>query len=1157
MIHIYIYSSFMMTFLNKGNSSDTNYPARDSAMHIVFNSIAEPVFIIDAEGRIIEANKAFAAIFGKEVQECINANVYDLLPPELAKSRKEKADEAISTKKQVIFEDEREGFFIRHTLNPIADDKCRISWLYVISQNITEFKLAERHSINQKAFRKELIESIPGAYYLLDVEGRYVDWNAYQRDVVVGKQEHEMANFFAINTVHPDDRARVLEKQKNIIKYDVEESEEVRILIHGGPEIRWYRISGKKILINGETFFLGIGSDINDRKIAEEAALKNSEDRFRKLFEGHSSVMLVIDKSGKIINANPAAAIFYGWTVEELKMMRTDQISMSSIESVIDNINQTNISEAKRLSGIHKRADGSSRDVEIKINTIVIDGKELLYAIINDITERKQAEEALRKSERNFRTITEQMAEVLIVVDLHGTVTYASPVSEKMFGYLPDELIGRPFTEYLSEEHVPEALAIFNNIVINQVDEKVFEFQFKHKNGSRLYGEVHVRFYHDHEFHGIIGLIRDITESKHNEMMRLQYEQELKESQQFLASIYDEVNHSIFVVDILPGGSYIYKGINTLYEKLTGMSDEDIFGKSPQQLFAPEIADTVISRYDACLQAGRSIQYEECMPYKGKDSWWETVLNPVRNKTGNIHRIIGTSSNITERKLAESQIKKLSTAIEQSPAIVVITDPEGNIEFVNPMFVEITGYTAEEVKGQNPRILKSGLMPQTVYEELWKTILSGDVWYGELQNKKKNGELYWDQAVISAIHDKKGKITNYVAVKLDITEQKRILSELIASKDKAEESDRLKSAFVANISHEIRTPMNGILGFAQLLKDPQLTWEVQAEYIYLIQQSGERMLSLINNLINISRIEAGETILHPGETPVNELLHDLYAFFKPEMNKKGLQLNCITPLSDIESIIETDSGKLAQILTNLIQNALKFTSAGGIDYGYKKINDVLEFYVIDTGIGIALDMKEKIFDRFHQVDNPLTRTQEGAGLGLSISKAYVEMLGGTIRVESEGDQGSAFYFTLPYNPSGTTIIPRSFPINQMPVISLPDLTVLIAEDEAVSQLVLEMYLKSENITTLIAVNGQEAVILADHHPEINLILMDLKMPVMNGYEATALIKKIRPELPIIAQTAFTSKEEKQKAQDAGCDAFISKPINRNELLTLIDMLLNR
>ena len=512
---------------------------------------------------------------------------------------------------------------------------------------------------------------------------------------------------------------------------------------------------------------------------------------------------------------------------------------------------------------------------------------------------------------------------------------------------------------------------------------------------------------------------------------------------------------------------------------------------------------------------------------------------------------------VTARILAENQLQKLSVAVEQSPAIVVITDPEGNIEYVNPAFTLVTGYSTEEATGQNPRILKSGLMPPSVYEELWKTILSGNVWYGELQNKKKNGELYWDQAVISAIRNKKNVITNFVAVKVDITEQKKMFAELIAAKQKAEESDRLKSAFLANISHEIRTPMNGILGFAQLLKEPHLTGEEQTDYIDLIQQSGVRMLNLINNLINVSRIEAGEIMLQVSETPVNELLRDLYAFFKPEIDKKGLRLQYTTGLPDSESVIETDSGKLIQILTNLIQNALKFTSSGEIDFGYNRIDGTLEFYVIDSGIGIAPEMKAKIFHRFHQVDNTLTRNQEGSGLGLNISKAYVELLGGTIRVESREGQGSEFYFTLPYRHIFAQNIRIPSPVIQKPVIIAPAITVLIAEDDAVSSLLLKKNLAGENINSIFAVNGVEAIEMVRQYHEIDIVLMDIKMPLMNGYEATRLIKELRPDLPVIIQTAFTSKEERENAKKAGCDGYITKPINKIELHKLMLKLLNR
>ncbi|NTW11451.1 MAG: PAS domain S-box protein [Chlorobiaceae bacterium] len=374
---------------------------------------------------------------------------------------------------------------------------------------------------------------------------------------------------------------------------------------------------------------------------------------------------------------------------------------------------------------------------------------------------------------------------------------------------------------------------------------------------------------------------------------------------------------------------------------------------------------------------------------------------------------------ITERKLAEEELKKLSTIVRQSPSSIFVTDTMGNIEYINPSFSRHTGYSLEEVKGKNPRIFHSGLMPKSVYEELWKTILSGNVWNGEFHNRKKNSELCWENAVVSPILDEKGAITNFLAIKDDITEKKKFLIELVAAKEKAEESDRLKTSFLANISHEIRTPMNGIIGLTDLLLEPHLSEEEHRQYVELIQQSGQRMVKLINDIIDFSRIEAGETAPRITRSHVNDLLRELHAFFKPEAERKKLRFSFTAGLSDEKSVIETDSLKLHQILTNLVHNALKFTDHGSIDIGYRKSGDLLEFYVSDSGKGIPEYMTGKIFERFRQADDSMTRAYEGAGLGLSISKAYAEMLGGAIDVVSEEGKGSTFTLYIPYNPPGS------------------------------------------------------------------------------------------------------------------------------------------
>ncbi|NTV92863.1 MAG: PAS domain S-box protein, partial [Chlorobiaceae bacterium] len=776
-----------------------------------------------------------------------------------------------------------------------------------------------------------------------------------------------------------------------------------------------------------------------------------------------------------------------------------------------------------------------------------------IVALFDDVTERKQMEDSLQESEERFRVLFEHIRDGVFV---HPMITPAEPGAFDMvnaaacrtLGYTQEELLRMGPLELDDSEssaiYIPEAMKRL------QEDGCVlFEAVQRDSKGNKIPVEVNANKVELAGRPYIVSTVRDIT-------LRKQHEHELLESTQFLKSIYDGVNNSIFVVDVQSDGSYRYKGINRMHEILTGIRSEEITGKSPDQIIDAPFAESIIRRYDACIQSGSSIQYEERLVFNGKETYWETVLTPVRNDAGHIYRIIGTSTDITQRKISEERLTKLSVAVEQSPAVVVITDYMGNIEYVNPKFTQLTGYSVQDAVGKNPNVLQSGLTPREIFDELWDTILSGGVWHGEFYNRKKNGDIYIESAVISPIFNKEGSITNFVAVKEDITETKKLWSELIAAKEKAEESDRLKTAFLANISHEIRTPMNGILGFSELLKEPHLSGEEQAEYIDLIDQSGQRMLHLINELVDISRIEAGETFLQISETSLNKLIHDLYAFFRPEADKKGLLFHCFAGLPDSRSTIDTDSTKLSQILTNLVKNALKFTTEGGVDFGYTLKKEQLEFYINDSGVSIPSEMQEKIFDRFRQADNSLTRHYEGAGLGLSISRAYVEMLGGAIWVEPIESGGNRFMFTIPYKPSGLLDMQQFGPDFQERADCFSSMTILIAEDDEVSSLLLKRSLKGENITILHAHNGEEAVRLVQQNPAIRLVLMDIQMPVMNGFDATREIKALRPGLPVIAQTAFTSKEEKEKAKGAGCDGFITKPVNKIELLCLMESLLN-
>jgi len=373
---------------------------------------------------------------------------------------------------------------------------------------------------------------------------------------------------------------------------------------------------------------------------------------------------------------------------------------------------------------------------------------------------------------------------------------------------------------------------------------------------------------------------------------------------------------------------------------------------------------------------------------------------------------------ITKRKEIEGQLQKLSRAVEQNPASIVITSRDGTIEYVNPRFVEMTGYTLDEAVGQNPRILKTGVHDDDFYENLWKTILAGDLWQGDFCNRKKNGETYWEHALIAPVRGAQGEITHFVAIKEDITESRRAAEELRAAKEAAEAANRAKSDFLANMSHELRTPLNSVIGFSGVLKKEfygKLN-EKQSEYVRYIEESGKHLLGLINDILDLSKVEAGKMKLEAAPVALKDVIQASVTMLTERALKNGVQLSVeIGP--EVEETIEADERKMKQILFNLLSNAVKFTPEGGsVTLAASKEDDAVRICVSDTGIGIKVEDMSKLFSEFTQLESTYTKKYEGTGLGLALTKKLVELHGGRIWVESEEGKGSRFFFTLPCRP---------------------------------------------------------------------------------------------------------------------------------------------
>jgi len=563
-------------------------------------------------------------------------------------------------------------------------------------------------------------------------------------------------------------------------------------------------------------------------------------------------------------------------------------------------------------------------------------------------------------------------------------------------------------------------------------------------------------------------------------------------------------------------------------------------------LYRKIIDKKAFTNQEGCFQAGNG----QCIPVICSSS-------PVRDNLGSVIGTVLIARDITERKKAELDLKESNEVyrnlIEKMPDGVYKTSHDGRVIEVNPAMLKILGFgSKEELMGVS--IGKELYFDPEDRERLTLEGIEKDLISYRL--RKKDGSEVWVEDHGWYTYNDSGEILFHEGIIRDISERKHAEKELIIAKEKAEESDRLKSAFLANMSHEIRTPMNGILGFADLLKNPNLTGEDQQNYIGIIEKSGERMLSIINDIIDISKIEAGLMKADIRESNINEQIEYIYHFFKPEVEAKGMKLFYSNSLLSKESVIKTDPEKVFAILTNLVKNSIKYTKRGSIEFGYEIVRAdqqmMMQFFVKDTGIGIPKDRQEIVFERFVQADITGQNAYQGAGLGLSITRAYVEMLGGKIWVDSEAGSGSAFYFTLPYIVAEhKPLIADNNLAFEKSEADNEKLKVLIAEDDETSKKLVFTFAKEFSQEIYEARTGNEVIDILQDNPDIDLILMDIQMPDLNGYEATKMIRQKNKDVIIIAQTAYAQAGDRDKSIEAGCNDYISKPISRDKLKALI------
>jgi len=630
---------------------------------------------------------------------------------------------------------------------------------------------------------------------------------------------------------------------------------------------------------------------------------------------------------------------------------------------------------------------------------------------------------------------------------------------------------------------------------------------------------------------------------------------ELAESQERFALAVRGAGAGIWGLDLLTGERWISERFKMMLGFGEDDSDDDL--SNWIRFTHPDDRQAV----DAALQnhLERRVAFNEVCRLRCKSGdyrWFRTTGQALWDGKGRACRMAGSIIDITEGKLAQNELHKLSLATEHSPASVVITDRNGSIEYVNAAFCEVTGYSAQEAIGQNPRILKSGNLSASFYQNLWETILAGKTWQGDFINKKKNGEEYWESASISPLQNDAGEITHFVAVKQNITERKQLEAELIQAKQAADEANKAKGDFLANMSHEIRTPMNAVIGMTHLALKTDLTPK-QRDYLKKIQSSANSLLGIINDILDFSKIEAGKLDMEAVDFNLDDVLENLANLVTVKAQEKENLEVLFAAAPDVPRYLVGDPLRLGQVLINLANNAVKFTDTGEIVVSIEKASlqqdqVTLKFAVSDSGIGLNEEQMSKLFQSFSQADTSTTRKYGGTGLGLAISKKLVGMMGGEIWVESEYGRGTTFHFTADFGLGKEKARKRLAVAGD-----LRGMRVLVVDDNATSREILREILDSLTFEVELAASGEEGLTEienADRTKPFELVVMDWKMPGMDGIEAATRIKN-HPKLgkipAVILVTAYGREDIMQKAEKAGLDGFLIKPINASVLFDAI------
>ena len=814
------------------------------------------------------------------------------------------------------------------------------------------------------------------------------------------------------------------------------------------------------------------------------------------------------------------------------------------------------------------------------------------------------AQKAIIKSENHLRGVMDNALDGIITINQKGIIQSINKATEMLFGYSREEVIGKNVRVLAAQPYRDAHDDYLNNYLKTgekKVIGKVREVVACRKDGSTFpirLGVSEVVEGYDRIFTGVI---QDLTETK-------DAQKALEESEETFRRMASAANSAIVMLD--SGGNISFW--SRMAENIFGWSSAEVMGKNAHSILVPE--DHIVAfekAFPAFQKTGEGSfigQTQEVIALnkEGVEFPVEIALSAV-NIDGRWNAI-GIINDITLRKRSEQDLRQLNQALEQSPVSVMITNLQGKIEYINQMFIKRTGYSKEQILGRNPKFLKSGNTSDAEYQALWETILRGEEWRGELLNKTRLGKLFWESTVISPMWNEQGVVTHFIAIKEDITDKKNAeaealqhtkdieksyqdleksrqaalsimqdantqkkraenaLNELAESqhalkqaKEFAEQANQAKSSFLATMSHEIRTPMNAILGMSFLALQTELNTK-QRGYIEKVNLSAESLLGILNDILDFSKIEAGKLGMESTRFRLDKVFENVANIVGLKAEEKGLEfIYDIAP--DIPLALIGDPLRLGQILLNLGSNAVKFTEKGEVIISCQSVKNTegqvtLEFSVKDSGIGLTNEQISKLFKAFSQADDSITRKYGGTGLGLTISKRLVEMMGGQISLKSTLGKGSVFTFTVVFSVGEN----QSEKVKILPEAIL-GIRALVVDDNLCSREILSQLLVGFGLNVKATDSGEKALILLEQAmfegEPYSVVIIDWKMPGLDGLETVRRIQNI-PELAsttaIIMVTAYNADELRQQAKDVSLHGVLVKPVSHSSLLdTLLEV----